>query len=134
MLNTFPDLLTYSLLAPFILRMTVGLIFIDLGVLLFKGEKVRWLNSLSILNIPKPQIAIKIFGAVEIIGGITLILGLYTQISALILALLTFAETYIEYKEPAILKRNFVFYIMLLAIIISLLFSGAGAFAIDLPL
>lgn len=60
--------------------------------------------------------------------------GFYTQIAALILALITFAETYIEYKEPVILKRNFVFYILLLAISLSPLFSGAGAFAIDLPL
>jgi len=63
-----------------------------------------------------------------------LILGFYTQISALILAIITFAETYIEYKESAILKRNLIFYIILFAILLSLLLSGAGAFAIDLPL
>lgn len=134
MLNTFPDLLTYSLLAPLILRVLAGLIFIDLGILLFKGEKERWLASLSALKIPKPKIAIKIFGLIEIVGGAMLILGLYTQISALVLALLVFAEAYIEYKEPIILKRNFVFYVMLLAILLSLLLSGAGAFAFDLPL
>ncbi|KKR29176.1 MAG: hypothetical protein UT61_C0035G0011, partial [Candidatus Woesebacteria bacterium GW2011_GWA1_39_8] len=49
-------------------------------------------------------------------------------------ALLTFAEAYVEYKDPTVLKRNFVFYIMLLSIVLSLLLSGAGAFAIDLPL
>lgn len=134
MLNTFPDLLTYSLLAPFILRVVIGLIFIDLGVILFKGEKARWLTSLSILRIPKPEMAVKILGVVEVIGGAMLILGFYTQMTALILALFTFAETYIEYKEPTILKRNLVFYVIVLAILISLLFSGAGAFAIDLPL
>jgi hypothetical protein len=52
----------------------------------------------------------------------------------LILILLTFCETYIEYKMPVVLKRNFVFYFMLLAIMLSLLLSGAGAFAFDLPL
>jgi len=134
MLNPFPDFLTYSLLAPFILRVVAGFIFINLGVLLFKGEKARWLTSLSVLRVPNPKLAVKILGAVEIVGGIMFVLGFYTQVAALFLALLTFAESYVEYKDPDILKRNFVFYTMLLAIIISLLFSGAGAFAIDLPL
>ena len=134
MLNPFPDLLTYSLLAPFILRLVAGLIFIDLGFLAFKNEKESWINSLSTLKVPNPKLAVKIFSGIEVIGGIMLILGFYTQIAALVLGLLIFAETYIEYKEPEILKRNFVFYIMLLAIVLSLLLSGAGAFAIDLPL
>jgi len=134
MLNPFPELLVYSLLAPLILRVVAGLLFIDLGVLLFKNEKERWALSLSSLNIPNPKATIKILGVVEILGGAMFILGLYTQIAALILALFTFAEVYIEYKSPAILKRNLIFYIMLFAIVLSLLLSGAGAFAIDLPL
>lgn len=134
MLNPFPDLLTYSLLSPFILRVVAGLIFANLGFLAFKNEKERWIASLSTLKVPSPELSVKIIGGIEIAGGVMLILGFYTQIAALVLGLLTFAETYIEYKEPEILKRNIVFYIMLLAILISLLFSGAGAFAFDLPL
>jgi putative oxidoreductase len=134
MLNPFPDLLTYSLLAPFILRVVAGIIFIDLGVLAFRNEKESWLASLSALKVPDPKLALKILGGIEIIGGVMFILGLFTQVAALVLAMLVFAETYIEYKEPLLLKRNFVFYLMLLAIVLSLLLSGAGAFAFDLPL
>ena len=134
MLNPFPDLLTYGLLAPFILRVVAGFIFVNLGALVFKNEKERWLSSLTILKIPNPRIALKILGAIEIAGGVMLVLGLYTQIAALVLGLLTFAEAYTEYKDPLILKRNYVFYILLLSITLSLLLSGAGAFAIDLPL
>lgn len=134
MLNPFPDLLAYSLLAPFILRVVVGFIFINLGVFAFKNEKERWLISLSTLKVPNPKLAIKILGTIEIVGGIMFILGFYTQIVALALGLLTLSEAYVEYKDPAILKRNFVFYIMLLAIVLSLILSGAGAFAVDLPL
>lgn len=134
MLNPFPELLTYALLAPFILRVVAGLIFIDLGVLLFKAEKTQWVASLSAVKIPNPKSTVKIFGGIEILGGISLILGFYTQIGALVLALFTFIELYIEYKDPAILKRNLVFYIMLFSITLSLLLSGAGSLAIDLPL
>jgi uncharacterized membrane protein YphA (DoxX/SURF4 family) len=134
MLNPFPDLLTYSLLAPLILRVVAGLVFINLGVLLFKGEKERWLISLSTLRVPSPKVAVKIFGAIEMVGGAMFILGSYTQVAALVLALLTFCEVYVECKDSGILKRDFVFYLMLLSIVLSLLFSGAGAFAVDLPL
>lgn len=134
MLNPFPELLTYGLLSPFILRLVVGLIFINLGLLAFKNEKERWIVSLATLNIPSPKIAVKIFGAIEFVGGVMLLLGAYTQVATLVLSILTFAEAYVEYKDPTILKRNFVFYLLILAITLSLLFSGAGAFAIDLPL
>lgn len=134
MLNPFPELLTYSLLAPFILRLVAGVTFIDLGFFVLKSEKIRWLNSFKALRIPRAEMAVKIFGYLEIITGAMLVMGLYTQIAALILTIITFFEAYIEYKEPVILKRNLIFYILLLTICLSLLFSGAGAFAMDLPL
>jgi putative oxidoreductase len=134
MLNPFPDLLTFSILSPFIIRVVVGLIFVNLGALAFKNEKKRWIVSCSALRIPRPELAVKILGTVEVIGGLMLLVGFYTQIIALVLALLTFAEAYVEYKDPSILKRNFVFYILILSILLSLLLSGAGAFAVDLPL
>ncbi|KKP80073.1 MAG: Membrane protein [Parcubacteria group bacterium GW2011_GWB1_35_5] len=137
MLNPFPELFTYSLFAPFILRLVAfhcQSCKIDFIEIYFKGEKERWQISLATLNIPKPKLAVKIFGGIEMIGGMMLILGFYTQIAALVLGLLVFVEAYVEYKDPAILKRNFVFYSLLLAIVVSLLLSGAGAFAIDLPL
>ncbi len=134
MLNPFPELLTYSMLAPFILRVVAGIIFIDLGKLALNGEKNRWLISLSAIKLPRPELGVKILGILEILGGIMLLAGFYTQIAALVLAVLTFAEAFVEYKDPAILKRTLVFYVLLLAISLSLLLSGAGAFAIDIPL
>lgn len=134
MLNPFPELLTYSMLAPFILRVIVGLVFIDLGILIFKGEKQRWVISFKALQIPKPEIGVKILGVLEIVCGAIIFVGLYTQIGALILAVLTLIEGYLEYRDPSILKRSLLFYVMLCAILLSLLFSGAGAFAFDIPL
>lgn len=134
MLNPFPDLLTYSLLAPFLLRLIAGFVFIDLGTLLLKKENQRWITSFKTIKIPRPEIATKILAIIQIIGGVMLIVGFYTQIAALVLGLITFIEIYLEYKDPSILKRNLVFYLMTFTILLSLLFSGAGAFAIDLPL
>jgi putative oxidoreductase len=99
-----------------------------------KTERSRWILSLRTIRIPKPEIAVKVLGIIEIVGGVMLLVGFYTQVAALVLAVLTLCEAYIEYKDPAILKRNLVFYVMLFAITLSLLFSGAGAYAFDLPL
>ncbi len=134
MLNPFPELLTYGLLSPFILRLVLSFIFVNLGILALKNEKKAWVSSFTSLRIPKPELFVKIFGVIEIVGGAMLILGFYTQIASIVLAILTFAEAYIEYRDPSILKRNLVFYVLIFSITISLIFSGAGAFAIDLPL
>lgn len=119
MLNPFPELLTYSTLAPFILRVVLGLIFLDLGALKFKNRKMGWMSVL---------------GALEIIGAVMLFLGFYTQIAALGFAILTGIELYIEWKDSQMLKGDLVFYLLLFAISLSLLLTGAGAYARDIPL
>ena len=133
-LNVFPDLLMFDRLAPLILRVVIGLILADVGYLKFKGELARWKLFFEGFGIKGKDIFVKIFGFIEILGGMALILGLYTQAAALVIALITFIEAYAEYKDSALVKRNIVFYILLLAISISLLFTGAGSFSLDLPL
>ncbi len=134
MLNPFPELFTYSMLAPFFIRVLIGYIFINLGEALFKSEKKSWVTLFETLRIPRPEISTKIFGAIEFVVGIMFFVGFYTQIAALIAIFITFIEAYLEYKESSLLRRDIAFYLLLLAISMSLLFSGAGAFAIDIPL
>lgn len=117
MLNPFPELLTYSMLAPFILRLVLGFVYLDLGLLNFKKKG-----------------NMKLLGVVEIIGAIMLFLGFYTQIAAILFIIIAGTSFYIEYKDAAVLKRDIVFYLLVLSISISLLLSGAGSYAKDLPL
>ncbi|HRH25825.1 MAG TPA: hypothetical protein PLD99_02705 [Parcubacteria group bacterium] len=117
MLNPFPDLLIYSMLAPFILRIVLGLVYLDLGTL-------NWKKSGNM----------KILGLVEIIGAAMLFFGIYTQYAAMLFILIGGISFYIEYKDASVLKRDIVFYLLVLAISISLLLTGAGAYAKDLPL
>ena len=134
MLNPFPDFLTYSFFAPFILRVVLGAIFLNLGYLKFKSERERWIASCSALGLRPAEYWVSLFGAIQIIGGAMLILGFYTQIAALVFVIITLSELWVEYKEERILIRDIVFYLLVLTISLSLLLSGAGAFAIDLPL
>ncbi|MBI2086760.1 MAG: DoxX family protein [Candidatus Zambryskibacteria bacterium] len=134
MLSLFPDLLNYSFLAPFILRVVIGLIFIDLGFLIFKSEKKRWVASFETLGLHPVSFFVPLYGVLQTVGGILLLIGLWTQAAALAFAILTGVELYIEWRAREVLKRDIVFYILIFAASVSLLLTGPGAYAIDLPL
>lgn len=133
MLSLFPSLLDYSLLAPFIIRLVAGLIFLDLGYLKLRRERTRWTDLFNTF-LGFGGIFVAIIAAIETVGGLLLIIGLFTQAAALVLAILTFLNLYLEWRDPAFVRRSFVFYLMLFAMTLSLLFSGAGFLAFDLPL
>ncbi len=134
MLNPFPEFLNYALLAPFLLRVVLGLIFIDLGWLTFKGERGRWKAVFEMLRLRPVSLFVPLYGAIQIAGGLLLLVGLWTQVAALVFAILTFAELYVEWSEGSILKRDISFYILIFVISLSLLLTGAGAYAFDIPL
>lgn len=134
MLNPFPEFLNYALFAPLILRVVVGFIFIDLGLLKFKSEKERWLASFETLGLRPNTLFVPLYGALQIVGGLLLLVGLWTQMAALFFVLSTGVELGIEWRAREILRRDAVFYLLLFVISLSLLLTGAGAYAIDLPL
>jgi putative oxidoreductase len=134
MLNPFPELLSFSPLAPFILRLVLGLIFLDLGILKFRSERPRWIKSFQALHLNPAELFLIIFGLIEVVGGVLLLIGAWTQIAALVFVILVGLEFYVEYKDASVLKRDFVFYFLVLAIAVSLLITGAGAYSFDIPL
>ena len=77
--SIFPDLFTFSFLVPLILRLALGLIFINLGYLKLAKEKNGWIMLLRFLKIPQAKFWLTLFGILEIAGGIMLIIGLYVQ-------------------------------------------------------
>jgi len=134
MLNTFPNLLNFSLLSPLILRVVLGLIFINLGYIELTSEKKRWAAFFEIVHLKPAMVFVILMGLVEIIGGFFLIAGFLTQMTALVFSVITFGEFYAEYHDETLLKRDIIFYLLIFTISISLLLFGAGLFAIDLPL
>ena len=133
-LNPFPDLLVLEHLAPLILRVVLGFIILNVGYLKFKSELPRWRIFMEAFGFKHRGELVKALGVVEIVSGVMLIVGFYTQIAALVLAILAFIELFAEQKESVLVKRDMVFYILVFAIALSLLFTGAGAFSLDLPL
>lgn len=134
MLSVFPELLNYALLAPFLLRVVLGFIFLDLGLLKFRGEKERWIASCEALNVRPAEFFVVLYGLLQVVGGLLLLVGLWTQVAALVFAIFTGAELYIEWRVREVLKRDLTFYLLLFVISVSLLLTGPGTYAFDLPL
>jgi len=62
MLNLFPELLTYGLIGPFILRVVIGVLFINLGYLELTREKYRWQKIFETIGFKPATLWTKVFG------------------------------------------------------------------------
>lgn len=139
MLSAFPDLFTYGLLAPFILRLALAFYMGTIGLESLKRAKSTVSGpSASESMVPEiPWIPYKkesIYGGFNVIVALLLTIGLFTQVAALISFLIIILEWKIK-KEPGVLwQSEHVSMLLAGAIAISLLFSGAGFFAFDWPL
>jgi uncharacterized membrane protein YphA (DoxX/SURF4 family) len=124
-LSVFPSLFSYTLLGIFVLRVALGLVILRLAFT-------------TLFKINRPESWIKGTGIVLLLVGILLVIGLYTQIAALVVTLASLLAVIIKIRvrlaEHQSLSQGVEYYFLLLAIAVSLLFLGAGAFAIDLPL
>jgi hypothetical protein len=117
-LNTFPVLLDFIRLSPFIIRLAVGFLIVSIG-------RDRSKKSLSALSF------------VYYICGLTIIFGFYTQISSILGIALLKTDFYLDYwrnrKFVPIPKHMYFLYTISSFALISLLFSGAGFLAFDMP-
>lgn len=112
-----PFLLDFSFYAPLLLRLTLGIYVLAIGFSV-KSE----LTPLQM-----------IYRGLFIIAGITLIIGLYTQISAILVAVLMIIS--LSHQSMRLTyELNRAELSLLLIIALSLVLTGAGAFAFDLPL
>lgn len=133
-LTVFPDLLVYGLMAPFILRVFLGGILIYFAYLKFFSERDDKAAFFESVGMKPGSVFASVIGAAELTGGIMLVIGFYTQIAAIIAAGLMLAAVFIKWRHPQSLRNDIEFYILLFAVALSLLFTGAGFFAFDLPL
>lgn len=134
MLNTFPELLNYSILAPTLLRLVLAFVLITIGIDTITKKKILFLAYFESKAYPLAKLLPWKFGIAEIILGLFFLFGFFTQIASLIAIYILFCLFYIENRAEKILPHNSTFYLIMIVIAISLLFLGAGAFAVDLPL
>ncbi|MDO8564818.1 MAG: DoxX family protein [bacterium] len=134
MLNLFPELLAWGLLAPLLLRIVVGLIFVSYGWNILRRDRETASAFCESLGCKPGTTYVWVWGLLQIAGGLLLIIGLYTQGAALGLMALTGILASLKRKHPERIPFERRFLDLLLVVLVSLLFSGAGLFAFDIPL
>ena len=122
MLSLLPDLLDFSALAPVLLRVALGGTFLGYG--LRELFKPRYLP---------PNLA-RIAGVWDSLIGGLLIIGLFTQIAALLAGLELLGYLFLRLKDKTKMPIPIDYIFIMLAIAISLMLLGPGLLAFDLPL
>ncbi len=132
--SIFPDLLTYGFLATFVLRVTVGLMFLYTTAYMKFLNRAHYAEVFSMLPPGGAKFLYRLTAGFELAIGIMLIVGIYLQAAALVAGLLLVIAAVLKWRRPNLLPHPTALYVLLAIVSLSLLFLGPGAFAFDLPL
>jgi hypothetical protein len=131
MLNTFPTLLSFAILVPFVFRICLALFLLE--IVLGLRHKAAFT---SYFRENKYPFATWIPWKLQLLAGMCAILlavGFLTQITSLV-ALFTILTVGNANKHARTFKHSESAFAFVALICFSLLFLGAGAFAFDIPL
>lgn len=116
-----------------LLRVTVGMVFLAHG-----GQKLFQYGFNGVagmftkMGIPLPMIAATVVTAVEFLGGLALVLGLFTRWAALLLAInMLVAVVKVHLPAGFFLPRGYEYALTLLLANIALFLTGPGKAALD---
>ncbi len=123
--------------ATLLVRLLVGCVFLSEGIQKFLFPQALGVGRFIKIGIPAPQFFAPFVGAVEIIGGTMLIVGLLTRLASIAL-MVNISVAVLTTKLPMLTKSGFwatahearVDFCMLLGTIF-LLIVGAGPLSID---
>lgn len=123
----------YKDYAPFVLRVVTGAVFAMHGYQKFTGGVDKTAGFLDSLGFPAATVFAVILIAAELLGGIALILGLFTRPVAKILAIVAVVALFTVHVSKGffIAKGGYEFILLILAATVSILITGPGKFALD---
>ncbi len=134
MLNPFPELLAFRLLAPVVLRIALGIYVAYLGYKKLGAGRQAVASFFESLGLQPARYYARTLAIAEIALGTLIFLGAFTQIAAAIIAVIMLVSIIVSSKHPGGGFNKPSEYALLLAISLALIFTGAGLFAIDWPL
>jgi uncharacterized membrane protein YphA (DoxX/SURF4 family) len=121
-LSLIPSLLTYQMVGPLIIRLVLGITLAYFGY-----EKIMKRGESSGSNTIT-------YGIVEVVVALFLIVGLFTQVAAILNAVILIIKLAVKAKNKQLFTDGINYYILLLAMALSLIVTGAGFLAFDMPL
>ncbi|PAJ74425.1 hypothetical protein CJF42_10470 [Pseudoalteromonas sp. NBT06-2] len=123
-----------SQIAPVILRLVLGVIFIGhgWGKLFGEGNPAGFAGWLGSMGIEPSYLFAVTAGLAETLGGALLIAGLFTRVAAssLVVVMLV-AIGFVHLDAGMFGKGGYEFQVLLLAGVVSLLIQGAGKYSVD---
>lgn len=133
MLSLFPQILFLGPAGTTLLRVSAGLVYIYWAHVYWTRNKEIAAEKFPVIGPIAPWLVI--VGAIaSAIVGVCLVLGMYTQLAAIFGALGAIKALIIGKNHPRVFPMGPSANTLLLVICLSLIVSGAGAFAFDLPL
>src|SRR3954463_8674506 len=117
MLSLFPTLLAYQLLAPLLIRLTLGAVLVFWG---YRGIRA------------KSDVQTTSLGILDAVVGLLLIVGFLTQLAAVIAAVILLAKIVSKGFSKALFTNGVNYYFILFVMALSLILTGAGFLAFDL--
>lgn len=118
---------------PLVLRLATGTIFALHGLQKLQGGLAGTTGFVSSLGFPMPEVFAVLLIAAELIGGIFLIVGLLTRVSAKVLALVSLIALVLVHLPNGffLATGGYEFILLLLAASVSLMFTGGGKWSLD---
>ena len=132
MLSLFPQILFLSPLGLSLIRIAAGLTLLSLAY--YHGSRIGELSAIRFPIIGRGSWVVWIAALAETILAAALIAGYLTQLAALLAALYMLKHLVWQRRYPQFFPLSHTAAFLLLAITLCILVSGAGAFALDLPL
>lgn len=116
-----------------LMRIVTGVVFFAHGYQkIFVQGVSSFAGFLSQIGMPAPNLLAPLVAAIELLGGLALILGLFTRWVAVPLAIVMLvAGVAVHWKQGFFLPNGYEYTLVLLAANVSLFLAGAGELALD---
>ena len=122
----FPSLLGYGTLGLVLVRVMLGLVFLYHG----KGKLKKTKEMAKIMGMSAGMVSM--LGFIEMAAGALLVVGLLTQLSALVITVIMLGAVYFKkFKRGKGSFKDLEFDLLLLVSSILILTNGAGMWALD---
>ena len=115
------------------LRVTTGLVFFMHGWQKWEGGVAQTSAFLTSLQFPAPDLFAMLLIAIEVIGGLALMLGAYTRLAAKLTAIVAVVALLVVHVDQGffISEGGFEFILLILAASFALLVLGPGKWSAD---
>ncbi|MEV4737250.1 MULTISPECIES: DoxX family protein [unclassified Microbacterium] len=117
-----------------VLRIVVGAVFLAHGAQkIFEFTLAGTIGSFAGMGVPLPEIAAPVVAFVELIGGGMLVLGLFTRLAGVLLAVDMLVALVLVHLPAGLWVGDggYEFVAVLGAVALALAFTGAGRFSVD---